>query len=97
MEFSQIAFHKTQSQRTKCLPYYRIFPHLKFQEPFVFKFLTILRGDPSMVSVFVSFSIILEKPKSAIFKLPLCFNILGSLKSLCIILYLVKVLKAFKI
>ena len=49
--------------------------------------------------VYVNSSVVrsLEKPKSAIFIYPSCINILASLKSLCMILCLLSVLKALSI
>ena len=56
----------------------------------------MFNGEPNIVLALESSSNILENPKSATFILPLCFSKLASLKSLCIILCFVRVLKALK-
>ena len=92
----QIIIHKILFLLTKHQLYYHMLNYSIFLEP---KLLlkTIFNGDPSIVLAFSSSSSILLNPKSATLILPLCNKRFANLKSLCKILYFVKVLKAFKI
>lgn len=57
----------------------------------------MFNGDPNIVVVKSSCDNSLANPKSATLIFPSCFRILANLKSLCMILFFTRVLKAFRI